>query len=325
MANNSNGLHLPGTFTSFPKGQKPKHYAPHAQPSVSSHGVTPGRHGGQPTISAFTPFVGQHHNISPFEAPDRAPRHNISAPNLGFRNPIGHIRTVDEARADLAKPSPHGHLRTVAEARADLPGRTPHGHIRTRQEALDDLAAQRADPKVWSPKWAKHPVPVDKANPPLDNDPMGNFYFVLEISSDNKAYNEVATFRECSGLKTGSEVFEIIEGGLNGRTHRRPGQSKWENIVIKYASSSSTFLLEWRDLFLQDKFSQRLKYSGSIALLNNNSKVVRRYNFTNAWPVSWEGPALNAGGSDLAVETLEIAHEGLTMSLAPKVFTKTAY
>lgn len=144
-----------------------------------------------------------------------------------------------------------------------------------------------------------------------DMDPYGNYYFALEINK-----TQVAHFMECSGLKTSSTVFEIEEGGLNGRTHKRPGQSKWENIVLKYATSYSTFMLEWRDRFLQDKFNERTETSGAIIMYNNHGDEVRRYSFDKAWPVSWEGPSLSAGGSDLAVETLEIAHSGLKIEQA---------
>lgn len=149
-----------------------------------------------------------------------------------------------------------------------------------------------------------------------DKDPWGNFYFALEIleTGANAKPVEVAHFLECSGLKNSCQVFEIEEGGLNGRSHKRPGQSKWDNIKLKYASSASTYMLAWRDLFLQDKFDNRLKFSGSIALRNNAGKVLRRYHFTNAWPVSWEGPSLNSGSSELAIETLEIAHDGLKVT-----------
>lgn len=143
--------------------------------------------------------------------------------------------------------------------------------------------------------------------------PYGNFYFALEIK-DGGGTTEVAHFTECSGLKSVATVYEFEEGGLNGRTHKRPGQSRWENIVLRYATNASSFMLEWRDKFLQDQFENRLKYSGSIALKNNRGDVVRRWHFTNAWPVSWEGPQLSAGGSELAIETLEICHDGLTVS-----------
>ncbi|MEN0067247.1 MAG: phage tail protein [Myxococcota bacterium] len=137
----------------------------------------------------------------------------------------------------------------------------------------------------------------------LINDPYGSYFFALEIGGI-----QVAHFQEFSGIKTSSEVFEIQEGGRNGATIKRPGQSKFENLVLKYATSASVDLLEWRDDFLQDRFVPR---NGSVSIINNRGDEVRRYNFTNAWPVSWEGPTLNSGSSDLAIETLEIAIEGL--------------
>jgi phage tail-like protein len=140
-------------------------------------------------------------------------------------------------------------------------------------------------------------------------DPYGAHYFALELNG-----MEVAHFQECSGLKTSSTVFEIEEGGMNGMTHKRPGQSRWENIVLRYATNTSQYLLAWRDEFLQDRFGSRPMNSGAIILYDNDHREIRRYSFTKAWPVSWEGPQLNSGSSELAVETLEIAHEGLLIS-----------
>jgi phage tail-like protein len=139
------------------------------------------------------------------------------------------------------------------------------------------------------------------------HDPWGAHYFGLEIDG-----REIAHFMECSGLKSSSQVFEIEEGGLNHRTHKRPGQSRWENIVLKVATNLSMDLLEWRDEFLQDAFAGRR--SGSIVIYNLDGQELRRFTFKSAWPVSWEGPSLNSGGSELSMETLEIAHEGLDVS-----------
>jgi phage tail-like protein len=145
------------------------------------------------------------------------------------------------------------------------------------------------------------------------SDPWGNYRFALEINK-----KQIAHFMECSGLKTSSEVFEIREGGLNGRTHKRVGQSRWENIILRYGSSADNQLAFWRDQYLKDEFTGGLrtnpeKSTGAIVLYNNAGKVLRRYEFKNAWPVSWEGPALSSSGSALAIESIEIAHEGLTV------------
>ncbi len=138
-------------------------------------------------------------------------------------------------------------------------------------------------------------------------DPWGAHYFGLEIEG-----KEIAHFMECSGLKSSSQVFEVEEGGLNARTHKRPGQSRWENIVLKVATNMQMDLLEWRDEFLQDAFTGRR--NGAIILYDLSGQEIRRFTFKQGWPVSWEGPQLNSGGSQLSMETLEIAHEGLEVS-----------
>jgi phage tail-like protein len=150
---------------------------------------------------------------------------------------------------------------------------------------------------------------VAEQMPSSMDDPEGNYVFALEIDGV-----EIAHFSECSGLKTTTEVFEIQEGGMNDRVHKIPGQSKWENITLRYGVTSDTSLLGWRNEILQDQFQEDKRRNGSIVLKDNQMQVVRRYNFKAAWPVSWEGPSLSASGSELAVEMLEIAHHGIEIT-----------
>ena len=138
-------------------------------------------------------------------------------------------------------------------------------------------------------------------------EPEGNYVFALEI--DGVA---IANFMECSGLKTSTQVFELEEGGVNHRVHKLPGQSRWENVTLRYGVTSDTSLLNWRNELLEDGFQSRR--NGAIIIKNNAMEEVRRYSFVNAWPVAYEGPSFAAGGSELAVEMIEIAHHGLTIS-----------
>lgn len=140
-------------------------------------------------------------------------------------------------------------------------------------------------------------------------DPEGAFIFGLEIDGI-----EVAQFKECSGLKSTTTVVEIEEGGQNHRVHKLPGQSRWDNISLKYGTTSDTSLLNWRNEILNDEFSKEQRRSGAVVIYNLQMQAVRRYDFINAWPVSWEGPSLNADGADLAIETIVIAHHGITVS-----------
>lgn len=138
-------------------------------------------------------------------------------------------------------------------------------------------------------------------------DPEGNFIFALEIEGI-----EVAQFKECSGLKSTTEVFELVEGGQNHRVHKLPGQSRWDNIRLRYGTTKDLTLLAWRNEILQDQFANRR--NGSVVMKTLGMEEVRRFEFVQAWPVSWEGPAFVADSAELAIETLELAHHGVHIS-----------
>src|SRR5918996_1702369 len=83
-----------------------------------------------------------------------------------------------------------------------------------------------------------------------------------------------AGFRECSGLDT----------------------------------SNDAQLWEWRQKAMDGAVERK---NGSIVLMDETGAEKLRWNFREAWPTKWTGPSLNATGSEVAIETLELAHEGL--------------
>ena len=99
---------------------------------------------------------------------------------------------------------------------------------------------------------------------------------------------------------------------MNQAVHKLPGQSRWGNIVLRYGVTNNAYLLDWRNRILQDDFADRR--NGSIIMRTLQMEEVRRYNFVQAWPVAWEGPAFDANAADLAVEMIELAHHGVTVS-----------
>lgn len=54
-----------------------------------------------------------------------------------------------------------------------------------------------------------------------------------------------------------------------------------------------------------------MRKNGSIVLLNDSGDEKMRWNFVSAWPTKWAGPSFNATSNEVAVETLELVHEGL--------------
>jgi phage tail-like protein len=139
------------------------------------------------------------------------------------------------------------------------------------------------------------------------NDPYGQFNFLIEIDGVIQG-----GFSEASGLTTDSTIFEYREGNeSHGTTRKLPGLIKYNNIVLKRGWTQDKSLWEWRKKVI-DGTTQRA--SGAIILLDEARQTALRWNFREGWPSKWEGPALNAKTSEVAIETLEIAHEGLELA-----------
>jgi phage tail-like protein len=139
------------------------------------------------------------------------------------------------------------------------------------------------------------------------NDPLGQFNFLIEIDGVVKG-----GFSEASGLTTDTNMIEYREGAeQQGTTRKLPGLMKYNNIVLKRGWTKDKSLWAWRKKVIDGKTQRN---SGSIVLLDEARNEALRWNFREGWPSKWEGPALNAKTSEVAVETLEIAHEGLELA-----------
>lgn len=135
------------------------------------------------------------------------------------------------------------------------------------------------------------------------NDPYKVFNFTVEI--DGVA---AAGFTECLGLSTTTDVIEYREGNERAGARKLPGLTKFSNIVLKRGMTRSRDLWNWRKTVIDGVVERK---SGVVVLLGNDHTPVGRFRFRSGWPTKWEGPALNAKSSEVAIETLEIAHEGL--------------
>lgn len=138
------------------------------------------------------------------------------------------------------------------------------------------------------------------------NDPYGRFNFLLEI--DGVA---TAGFTEVSGLSTETSVIEYREGSDRSPTRKLPGITKYSNITLKRGITKDRSLWQWRKTVM-DGATQRK--NGSVVLLDESRQEVARWNFHDAWPCKWEGSSLNAKSSEVAIETLELAHEGFELA-----------
>ena len=121
--------------------------------------------------------------------------------------------------------------------------------------------------------------------------------FFLEIEGIS-----VGGFVSCSGLGARTEEIQYAEGGGEEVRSFR-GQTFHSNLVLERGISRSSELYDW--------FSSGDRRDGAVVLLSPEGREVLRWNFSRGWPCRWEGPALDAWTGGVALERLEIAHEGL--------------
>ncbi|MBN2440639.1 MAG: phage tail protein [Spirochaetales bacterium] len=139
-----------------------------------------------------------------------------------------------------------------------------------------------------------------------ENGPYAGFNFLVEIDDIGDA-----AFSECIGLTTETEPIEYREGADDITVRKIPGLKRFTDITLKRGMTNNfTDLWDWRKKVLM---GMTKRASGSITLLNEARDPVMRWEFTDGWPLKWEGPSLNATSNEIAIETLVIAHEGLDM------------
>jgi phage tail-like protein len=136
-------------------------------------------------------------------------------------------------------------------------------------------------------------------------DPFRNFNFLVELD-DNIVR---ASFTECSGIGATVEVIETREGGQNTTVHKLPGKTTYSDITLKSGVTNSTDLWDWIQQVIHGIVVRR---NGAIIVYDLTNKAeVARWSFINAWPTRYEGPAFDAKGTDIAIDTLVLAHEGI--------------
>jgi phage tail-like protein len=135
-------------------------------------------------------------------------------------------------------------------------------------------------------------------------DPYISFNFLVEIDGITQA-----GFQECSGLDSQTAPIDYREGADALHVRKIPGLNTFSPISLKRGVTDSAELWQWRQTVVAGNADRR---NGSVVLLDDTGAEKIRWNFSNAWPSKWTGPAFSATGNAIAVETLEITHEELT-------------
>ena len=140
--------------------------------------------------------------------------------------------------------------------------------------------------------------------------PVFCFKFQAKFVGGNKAD---AFFKSVGGLKYETEIVPVREGGTNDTTFNLVGATKWSNIVLKQGFTGNSNMLTWREEWLHGTYNRA--ETGKIIQLNTAMKEMAVWTFYRGWPAKWEISEFDASKSETAIETLEIAHEGLTFEV----------
>jgi phage tail-like protein len=118
-----------------------------------------------------------------------------------------------------------------------------------------------------------------------------------------------AGFQEVTGLGAEMEVLPYAEGGANTFLHQLPVRHSYPRLVLKRGVVREKSLWDWYRAGLFGTLGARR--GGVIVLLDSTGEPALTWGFVGGLAVKWTGPSLNAMQNEVAVESLEIAHEGL--------------
>ena len=138
--------------------------------------------------------------------------------------------------------------------------------------------------------------------------PMPKFYFKVSWGSATIKFSEV------SGLDTETQIIEYRHGDSKiFYPIKMPGIGKVGNVTMKRGVFvGDTTYWDW---YSQIKLNTIERQTVVVQLLNENGKPTMSWTLNNAWPTKIQGTDLKSDSNEVAVETLEIAHEGLSIEM----------
>ena len=137
-------------------------------------------------------------------------------------------------------------------------------------------------------------------------DPFRTFNFRLEIDGLT-----VGSFRECSGLAADGNSVDYREGTDIPRSVRKLiGLQTYSNVTLKRGYTTNHELWDWYKNIVNGIPDRR---HGSVILMDEQRKDVMRWSVENMWIKKIEAPTFNATANEVAVESVELVHEGLTL------------
>jgi len=143
----------------------------------------------------------------------------------------------------------------------------------------------------------------------MANYPIPVFHFSVSLGG-----GAPIGFSEVSGLTQEVQAIEYRDGLMSYTTLplKRPGLKKASNITLKrgIVQTDNTFY-DWLNNSGQPNVDRR---DITITLLNDENNPVFVWSISQAWPVKIEGPGLKATGNEIAIESIELTYENITLA-----------
>jgi len=143
--------------------------------------------------------------------------------------------------------------------------------------------------------------------------PMTTLHFAVSWGDSQNT----SSFSEVSGLTMESEVVEYRGGAdVQLSTRKQPGLKKFSNVTMKRGiapAEAGNGLFEWYNTIAAGAVTRR---PVTVSLLNESRDPVMTWKIKEAWPVKLEGPGLKSTGTDVAIESVEFACEGIEIEVA---------
>jgi phage tail-like protein len=139
-------------------------------------------------------------------------------------------------------------------------------------------------------------------------EPRPGSFFRLRLDGHEGA----GVFQQVSGLDSETDVVEHKFVDEQGRPAVRKvaGQTKWSNITLKRGVDESLELWKWRDTVIKQG-ADVARVDGTIELLDISGSTIATYSFRQGWPIKYTGATLDATTNNVALEEVQIAHEGV--------------
>jgi phage tail-like protein len=136
--------------------------------------------------------------------------------------------------------------------------------------------------------------------------PYRNARYLLEIDGIVQA-----GFSECTIPEASTEAVEYREGNEPPTVRKLKGLNSYGNLTLQWGiTDNSMELYEWWQTVEQGDVDSARRLI-AVIVLDEEGNAGPRWEFTDAWPRQYDAPDLNATGNEVAIESLEVVHQGM--------------